>query len=58
MESKMTVTLEEFIKDFTPKERAKVAARTAELIAEITGKDPLKPRQRGRRAKEQAQDGG
>jgi len=30
----MTVTLEEFIKDFTPEERAKVAARTAELIEE------------------------
>jgi hypothetical protein len=30
----MTVTLEEFTKDFTPEERAKVAARTAELIAE------------------------
>jgi hypothetical protein len=58
MESKMTVTLEEFMKDFTPKERAKVAARTAELIAEITGEDPLKPRRRGRRAKEQVQDGG
>jgi hypothetical protein len=58
MESKMTVTLEEFMKDFTPKERAKVAARTAELIAEITGKDPLKLRQRGRQAKEQVQDGG
>jgi hypothetical protein len=39
----MTVTLEEFIKDFTPEERAKVAARTAELIADITGKDPLEP---------------
>jgi hypothetical protein len=31
---KMTVTLEEFTKDFTPEERAKVAARTAELIEE------------------------
>jgi len=30
----MTVTLDEFTKDFTPEERAKVAARTAELIAE------------------------
>jgi DNA-binding XRE family transcriptional regulator len=30
----MTVTLEEFAKDFTPEERAKVAARTAELIEE------------------------
>jgi transcriptional regulator with XRE-family HTH domain len=30
----MTVTLEEFTKDFTPEERAKVTARTAELIEE------------------------
>jgi DNA-binding XRE family transcriptional regulator len=30
----MTVTLEEFSKDFTPEERAKVAARTTELIEE------------------------
>jgi hypothetical protein len=30
----MTVTLEEFTKDFTPEERAKVAARMAELIEE------------------------
>jgi len=30
----MTVTLEEFTKDFTPEERAKVAARMAELISE------------------------
>jgi predicted DNA-binding protein (UPF0251 family) len=30
----MTVTLEEFTKNFTPEERAKVAARTAELIEE------------------------
>ena len=30
----MTVTLEQFSKDFTPDERAKVAARTAELIEE------------------------
>ncbi len=30
----MTVTLEEFTKGFTPEERAKVAARTAELIEE------------------------
>ena len=30
----MTVTLDEFTKDFTPEERAKVAARTAELIEE------------------------
>src|SRR5208282_5697716 len=28
----MTVTLEEFTADFTPDERAKVAARTAELV--------------------------
>ncbi len=27
----MTVTLDEFMKDFTPQERAKMAARTAEL---------------------------
>jgi len=30
----MTVTLDEFIKDFTPQERAQVAARAAELIEE------------------------
>ncbi len=30
----MTVTLDEFMKDFTPQERAKVAARTAELVEE------------------------
>ena len=30
----MTVTLDEFTKDFTPEERAKVAARTAELVEE------------------------
>jgi len=30
----MTVTLEEFTKNFTPEERAKVAARAAELIEE------------------------
>jgi transcriptional regulator with XRE-family HTH domain len=30
----MTVTLEEFTKNFTPEEHAKVAARTAELIEE------------------------
>ena len=30
----MTVTLEEFMKDFTPEERAKVAARAAELVEE------------------------
>jgi DNA-binding XRE family transcriptional regulator len=30
----MTVTLEEFTKNLTPEERAKVAARTAELIEE------------------------
>lgn len=30
----MTVTLEEFMKDFTPEERALVATRTAELIEE------------------------
>jgi DNA-binding XRE family transcriptional regulator len=30
----MMVTLEEFIKDFTPEERAKLAARTTELIEE------------------------
>jgi DNA-binding XRE family transcriptional regulator len=30
----MTITLEEFTKDFTPAERALVAARTAELVEE------------------------
>ena len=30
----MTVTLDEFMADFTPEERAKVAARTADLIEE------------------------
>ena len=30
----MTVSLDEFMKDFTPAERAQVAARTAELIEE------------------------
>jgi hypothetical protein len=30
----MTVTLEDFMKDFSPRERAKVEARTAELIEE------------------------
>jgi DNA-binding XRE family transcriptional regulator len=30
----MTVALEEFMKDFTPEERAKVAARTADLVEE------------------------
>jgi hypothetical protein len=30
----MTVTIKEFTKDFTPEERAKVVARTAELIEE------------------------
>jgi transcriptional regulator with XRE-family HTH domain len=36
----MTVTLDEFMKDFTPKERAKVRARTAELIErELTLRD-------------------
>jgi len=30
----MTVTLEEFTNDFTPEERALVAARTAELVEE------------------------
>jgi hypothetical protein len=30
----MTVTLEEFTKDFTPQQRAQVEARAAELIAE------------------------
>jgi hypothetical protein len=30
----MTVTLEEFTKDFTPEERARVKARTAELVEE------------------------
>jgi DNA-binding XRE family transcriptional regulator len=30
----MTVTIREFTKDFSPEERAKVAARTAELVEE------------------------
>jgi DNA-binding XRE family transcriptional regulator len=30
----MTVTLEEFMKDFTPEEQARVEARTAELVEE------------------------
>jgi len=30
----MTVTLDKFMEDFTPEERAKVAARTAELVEE------------------------
>lgn len=30
----MTVTLEDFMQDFTPEERAQVAARTAELVEE------------------------
>lgn len=30
----MTVTIDEFMKDFSPEERTKVAARTAELIEE------------------------
>jgi predicted DNA-binding protein (UPF0251 family) len=30
----MTITLDDFTKDFTPEERARVAARTAELVEE------------------------
>lgn len=30
----MTITIDDFMKDFTPEERAKIAARTAELIEE------------------------
>jgi predicted DNA-binding protein (UPF0251 family) len=30
----MTITLEEFMQDFTPEERTQVAARTAELVEE------------------------
>lgn len=30
----MTIAIDDFMKDFTPEERAKVAARTAELIEE------------------------
>jgi hypothetical protein len=52
----MAVTLEEFIKDFTPEERAKLAARTAEPMAEATGE--VDPRRRDRSAKEPAQNGG
>jgi hypothetical protein len=33
----MTITLDEFIKDFTPEERAHVAARTAERMVELMG---------------------
>lgn len=36
----MTVTLEEFMKDFTPEERARVEARTVELVEqELTLRD-------------------
>jgi transcriptional regulator with XRE-family HTH domain len=36
----MTVTLDEFMQDFTPEERAKVAARSAELVEhELTLRD-------------------
>lgn len=36
----MTVTLEEFMKDFTPEERAQVEARTVELVEqELTLRD-------------------
>jgi len=35
----MTIDIDEFMKDFTPEERAEVAARSAELIAEeLTGR--------------------
>jgi hypothetical protein len=36
----MTITLDEFMKDFTSEERARVAARTAELVEEeLTRRD-------------------
>lgn len=35
----MTISIDAFMQDFTPEERAKVAARSAELIAEeLTGR--------------------
>jgi hypothetical protein len=49
----MTVTLEEFTKDFTLEERAKLAARTAELIEE-----ELMRRDQPQTQQEQAPDGG
>jgi predicted N-acyltransferase len=42
----MTQTLDDFMKDFTPRERAKVKARTAELIEEeLTLRDLRQARQ-------------
>jgi hypothetical protein len=34
MGNDVTITLEEFTKDFAPEEQARVAARTAELVGE------------------------
>jgi hypothetical protein len=36
MRNDMTVTLATFMEDFTPPERAQVAARTAGLVEEMT----------------------
>jgi hypothetical protein len=52
----MAAMLGEFIRDFTPEERVKRAARTAEPIADVIRK--VAPRQRGRSAKEPGQNGG
>ena len=50
----MTIGLDEFMKDFSPKERAQVAARVAELVeeetaavADVSRDPPPKPRRRG-----------
>ncbi len=53
----MTVTLDEFMKDFTPEERAQVEARSAKLVEEeltlrsVRQASP-KPSRRGRASKE------
>ena len=55
----MTVTLAAFTRDFTPEERARVAARTAELVEEeLTHSLPQVPLQpgRGRRAGKEVSD--
>ena len=41
----MTVVLEEFMKDFTPLERAQVAARAAELVREELTLRNIRPAQ-------------
>jgi hypothetical protein len=51
----MAATPEESVKDFTPEVQAKLPARTAEPMAEVTGK--VDPRQHGRSAKEPAPNG-